>query len=255
MASNSLVSRRPAQGGDRAGVAERWIAMMGGVVLGVAGAHRGRWGGAVLAAGGAGLFLAGAAGLPVWSALLPSSLSASLPTLRRREAGPRRPGLTPERTQAVVTIAAPAEMIYRYWRNFANLPKLMPHLDRVEVLSAVESLWIAHKVSGGEPLRWRTVLDRVDENRLLTWHTAGDTALPHRASLMLAPAPGGRGTEVRLTLVHRHPPSEVARLLGTTPAWQGREALRRLKQRIETGELSTLDRQSHGDRGLREARE
>ena len=32
----------------------------------------------------------------------------------------------------------------------------------------------------------------VDEDRLLTWHTVGETALPHRASLMLSPAPGDR---------------------------------------------------------------
>lgn len=244
MASNSLVGRPAAHQADRAGLVERWAAMMGGTALGLAGVRRGTWGGAALAACGAGLFLAGAAGLP---------LAPSLAALWRREAAaPRRPGSTPERTQVVVTIAAPAETIYRYWRNFANLPKLMPHLDRVDVLSAVESQWVT-KGPSGEPLRWRAVLDRADENRLLTWHTAGGAVLPHRASLMLKPAPGDRGTEVRLTLVHRHPPAEVARLLGATPAQQGREALRRLKQRIETGELSTLDRQSHGDRGLREA--
>ncbi|MGF7175355.1 SRPBCC family protein [Azospirillum doebereinerae] len=246
MASNSLsASHRAAVGpalraSGRAGMAGRWAAMLGGTALGLLGARRGGWGGIALGAVGAGLFLAGATGGPLAlpTVVLPAGI---LPR--------RRPHRTPERTQSVVTIAAPAEEVYRFWRNFANLPKLMPWLDRVDVLSATESQWIA-KGTDGEPVRWRVALDRVDENELLTWHTAGETPLPHRASLMLKPAPGDRGTEVRLTLVHRHPPAEVARLLGLTPERQAHDALLRLKQRIETGELSTLDRQPHGNRGL-----
>ncbi|SMH58454.1 SRPBCC family protein [Azospirillum agricola] len=252
MASNSLeawsrsASRPVSPGPGQAGMAGRWAAMMGGTALGLLGVRRGGWGGVALGAVGAGLFLAGAVG----AGAVGRPLEAGLAAVRRGGApARRRPHRTPERTQAVVTIAAPAETVYRFWRNFANLPKLMPWLDRVEVLSATESHWIAKGVDG-EPVRWRAVLDRDDENALLTWHTAGETPLPHRASLMLKPAPGGRGTEVRLTLVHRHPPSDVAQLLGLAPDRQGEEALRRLKQRIETGELSTLERQPHGERGL-----
>lgn len=247
MASNSVsvwrsAARPPyaahgASGG--AGTAGRWAAMLGGTALGLLGARRGGWSGLALGAVGAGLFLSGAVGAGAVGANLRLPLPAR---------GRSRPHRTPERTQSVVTIAAPPETIYRFWRNFANLPKLMPWLDRVDVLSATESQWIA-KGTGGAPVRWRAVLDRIDENALLTWHTAGETPLPHRASLMLKPAPGDRGTEVRLTLVHRHPPAEVAGLLGLTPERQAHDALHRLKQRIETGELSTLDRQPHGDRG------
>lgn len=246
MASNGLVAARRSGGDPRgygaqgAGMVERWAVMLGGTALGVLGARRGGWGGVALGAVGAGLFLAGAIGAGAIGRPLTASWTGGATRRRHR---------TPERSQAVVTIAAPAETVYRFWRNAANLPKIMPWLDRVDVLSATESQWIA-KGAGGAPVRWRAVLDRVDENALLTWHTTGETPLPHRASLMLKPAPGDRGTEVRLTLVHRHPPAEVARQLGIPPERQGAEALRRLKQRIETGELSTLDRQPHGDRGL-----
>ncbi|CAO3350740.1 SRPBCC family protein [Azospirillum melinis] len=225
----------------------RWLAMVGGTALGVLGLRRSGWGGAMMALGGAGLFAAGALGLRPFGE---RSLGTAPNPGAWRHQGPstRRRSLTPERTQAVVTIASDAGTIFRFWRNFANLPKLMPQLERVDVLSATESRWIAKSAtpSAGEAPNWRCVLDRVDEDRLLTWHTVGETALPHRASLMLSPAPGDRGTEVRLTLVYRVPATEVAALLGVTPAGQAEEALRRLKQRVETGELSTIERQPRG---------
>jgi len=272
MASNSLIGRggrwpQPdsflsglgsglaGAGAGGAATGGRWLAMVGGTALGVLGLQRPGWGGAMMALGGAGLFAAGALGLrpfgerPLGAAPNPGAWRSQGPATRRRS-------LTPERTQAVVTIASDAGTIFRFWRNFANLPKLMPQLERVDVLSATESRWIARSAtasgreaageSTGEAPDWRCVLDRVDEDRLLTWHTVGETALPHRASLMLSPAPGDRGTEVRLTLVYRVPATEVAALLGVTPAGQAEEALRRLKQRVETGELSTIERQPRG---------
>lgn len=234
-------------GPGEAATGGRWLAMVGGTALGVLGLQRPGWGGAMMALGGAGLFAAGALGLRPFGG---RSLGAAPNPGAWRSQGPatRRRSLTPERTQAVVTIASDAGTIFRFWRNFANLPKLMPELERVDVLSATESRWIAKSAarSKGEAPSWRCVLDRVDEDRLLTWHTAGETTLPHRASLMLSPAPGDRGTEVRLTLVYRVPAAEVAALLGTTPAGQAEEALRRLKQRVETGELSNIERQPRG---------
>ncbi|KAA0597248.1 putative membrane protein [Azospirillum lipoferum] len=252
MASNSLTGRgrwpQPDSfpsgiGSGDAATGGRWLAMVGGTALGVLGLRRSGWGGAMMALGGAGLFAAGALGLrPFGERSLAATPNPG--AWRSHGSATRRRSLTPERTQAVVTIASDAGTIFRFWRNFANLPKLMPQLERVDVLSATESNWIAK--SRGELLNWRCVLDRVDEDRLLTWHTVGETALPHRASLMLSPAPGDRGTEVRLTLVYRVPATEVATLLGTTPAGQAEEALRRLKQRVETGELSTIERQPRG---------
>ncbi|KAA0581135.1 hypothetical protein FZ983_09340 [Azospirillum sp. B21] len=251
--SDSLRSGMSLIGSGDAATGGRWLAMVGGTALGVLGLRRTGWSGAMLALGGAGLFAAGALGLrPFGDRALRAVPDAG--TWRSHVPASRRRSLTPERTQAVVTIASEPGTVFRFWRNFANLPKLMPQLERVDVLSATESRWIAMSggtpgggTAGGEALSWRCVLDRVDEDRLLTWHTVGETALPHRASLMLTPAPGDRGTEVRLTLVYRVPATEVAARLGVTPEAQAEEALRRLKQRVETGELSTIDRQPRGN--------
>lgn len=236
------------------GTAGRWVAMMGGTMLGLAGLRRGSWGGAALMTLGGGLFLAGAAGVPVARTAREIVGTGALPGMAGLLPLPEEPTTS----QAVVTVAVQAETVFRYWRNFANLPKLMSHLERVDVLSDRDSLWIAREPSGGK-LRWRSTLDKLRENELIAWTTltptAGEADLPHRGSLLLRPAPGDRGTEVRLTLVYRPPAGSgaraVSRLLGTTPRQQTRESLRRLKQLLETGELPTVDGQPHGPRGTR----
>ncbi|AWK86702.1 SRPBCC family protein [Azospirillum thermophilum] len=258
MTSSQMVSRDGRDGGlpvGEAGAAERWAAILGGTALGLAGARRGSWAGAALMALGGGLFLAGAAGVPVARALREGLGEAHLPDgLRSGVAGLLPVAEEPTTTQAVVTIAAPPETIFRFWRNVANLPRLMSHLERVDVLSEKDSRWIA-RGPGGVELCWTSTLDKVEENALITWHTLEGAELPHRGSFMLAPAPGGRGTEVRLTLVYRPPAGAggraVSRLFGSAPEQQSREALRRLKRLIETGELPTIEGQPHGTRGTR----
>lgn len=235
--------------GPEAGTTERWVAIMGGTALGLAGLRRGSW---ALAALGGGLFLAGAAGVPL-----------AEPVARRvREGGLRDvAGLLPAMdrepttTQANVTIAAEPEKLFRFWRNFGNLTKLFPHLDAVEVQSDTESCWKAHG-PGGMQVVWHSKLDKLRENELITWHTLEDAELPHRGLVMFHPAPGGRGAEVSLTLVYRPPGGQagraVSRLFGSAPEQQAREALRRLKRIMEAGELPTIEGQPRGNRRMRE---
>lgn len=218
-----------------AGTLERWAAILGGTALGFAGARRGSW---ALAALGGGLFLAGAAGVPLSSPLRHVALPA-----------PRR---EPTTTQANVTIAVPAETLFRHWRNVRHLAALFPHLDAVEILSDTESRWKAHG-PGGVPVVWNSRIDKVRENELITWHTLDGADLPHRGTVLFRPAPGGRGTEVSLTLAY-HPPAgmggdAVSRLFGTAPERQAREALRRLKRIMEVGELPTIEGQPSGRAG------
>ncbi|NUB17602.1 hypothetical protein GAY28_38670, partial [Azospirillum brasilense] len=150
--------------------------------------------------------------------------------LRRPEPRSVPGGRTPP--DATFPVAVPAEKLFRHWRNVRHLAALFPHLDAVEILSDTESRWKAHG-PGGVPVVWNSRLDKVRENELITWHTLEGADLPHRGTVLFRPAPGGRGTEVSLTLAY-HPPggtggNAVSRLFGAAPEQQAREALRRLK--------------------------
>jgi len=233
-----------AGGHGTAGPADRWAAIMAGTVLGVAGLRRGDWVGLGLAAMGGGLLFAGAAGVPVVQGVRElggARVASLLPS----------PSEEPTTVQAVVTIRADRERLFRHWRNFGNLPKLMDHLETVEVLDRTRSCWKA-RGPGGMQVVWHSEIDKEQENELISWHTEDDADLPHRGQVQFRDAPGGRGTEVRLTIAY-HPPGGqggrmVARLFGASPGVQAREALRRLKQVMEAGEVPTIDGQPHGTR-------
>jgi len=224
-----------------AGNAERWAAIMGGTALGVAGLRRGDWVGLTLAAVGGGLLFAGAAGVPMARQL--PRVAGMVPAVDRE----------PTTVQAHVTISTPREKVFRFWRNFGNLPKIMSHLDVVEIESATRSCWKAHG-PGGMVVRWHSEIDKEREGELLSWHTVEGADLPHRGQVMFKDAPGGRGTEVTLTLVYRPPGGQagraVARLFGSAPGQQAREALRKLKYLLEVGELPTIEGQPHGVKGI-----
>ena len=243
MAANTLTD------GPEAGTTERWVTIMGGTALGLAGLRRGSW---ALAALGGGLFLAGAAGVPLAEPVARRAREGGLPDMAGLLPAMDR---EPTTTQASVTIVAEPEKLFRFWRNVRNLTTLFPHLDAVEVQSDTESFWKA-RGPGGSRVAWHSRLDKVRENELITWHTLEDAELPHRGSVMFHPAPGGRGTEVRLTLVYRPPGGPggraVSRLFGAAPEQQAREALRRLKRIMEAGELPTIEGQPRGYRGMRE---
>ncbi len=75
----------------------------------------------------------------------------------------------------------------------------------------------------------------------LAWRSTGRTRVPHRGVVRFRPAPGDRGTEIRVELTYALPASRagaaVARLLGEDPHQQVEDDLRRAKQVLETGDV------------------
>src|SRR5205823_1731739 len=75
----------------------------------------------------------------------------------------------------------------------------------------------------------------------------------HAGSVRFTPAPGDRGTEIRVALRYQPPAgplgkigAKVATLWGESPPQQVREDLRALKQVIETGEVAQSEATIHG---------
>jgi uncharacterized membrane protein len=148
-----------------------------------------------------------------------------------------------------ITVGRPVEEVYGFWRDFANLPRFMPHLERVEVLDERRSRWVA-AAPAGQTVAWRAEIEAEEPNRLIAWRALAATAVPHEGRVSFTPAPGGRGTEVRVQLSYR-PPAGVlgvvlARLAGEEPSQQVRDALRRLKQVLECGQVIGVDEQVSG---------
>jgi uncharacterized membrane protein len=50
------------------------------------------------------------------------------------------------RVRRAITVNAPVDAIYRFWRDFTNLPRFMRHLESVVETAPGRSHWIAASV-------------------------------------------------------------------------------------------------------------
>jgi len=149
-----------------------------------------------------------------------------------------------------VTIARPVEELYRFWREFENLPRFMRHLRSVRS-SGGQLQWVSSGLLG-KNFSWEAEIVEERENELISWRSLPGSQIENQGAVRFQAAPEDRGTEVRVELVYRPPAGRVgaafAMLFGEEPEQQIREDLRRFKELMEAGEIPTTDGQPHGRR-------
>jgi uncharacterized membrane protein len=148
-----------------------------------------------------------------------------------------------------VTINRPIAEVYRFWRNFENLPKFMKHLESVSTRDAGVSHWVARGPAGMK-VEWDARIINEIDDKLIGWQSLDGSMVSTAGSVNFRETP--RGTDVRVHLQYNPPAGKlgaaVARLFGEDPSVQIHEDLRRFKQLMETGEIPTTDGQSRGGR-------
>jgi uncharacterized membrane protein len=156
---------------------------------------------------------------------------------------------------AGVTVNRPAADAYGLWRDFSRLPEFMVHLESV---SADGRHWAARRPGGGT-VDWDAEIVADAPNQRLAWRSVPHADVPNSGEVTFAPAPGGRGTEVRVRLTYEAPfgsaGNAVARLLGEEPRQQVTDDLRRFKQVLETGEVVRSEASPEGVRSARLVRQ
>jgi uncharacterized membrane protein len=228
---------RQATHSSHVGEAGRWASLIGGSALTLYGiTHRS-------AARGIALTLLGS-GLVYQGARKQSLLNEALGVVGRKR------GVTSVaygegiRVERAVTINRSPEELYRFWRHFQNLPRFMQQLESVESIGDHRSHWVA-KAPAGATVEWDAEVYNERENEFIAWRSLEGADVDHAGSVYFRPAPGGRGTEVKVTLEYSPPGGKlgaaIATLLGKNPEQQIREDLRRLKQLMEAGEIPTAE--------------
>jgi uncharacterized membrane protein len=133
-----------------------------------------------------------------------------------------------------ITIDAPAEEIYRFWRQLDRLPEVMPHLDTVVQLDTKRSRWTA-KAFDQIPITWEAEIINEKPFETIGWQTLPGQAIQNAGSVTFKPGQGG--TEVLVHLQYSAPGAKAASwlawLAGQDPAKYTREGLRALKSRLE----------------------
>ena len=141
-----------------------------------------------------------------------------------------------------VTIGRPRQELYRFWREFTNLPLFMHNIDSVMIEGARFSHWVI-KAPAGETVEWDSEITRDEPGRLIAWRSLEGSIIRNSGQVEFLDSPESRGTVVRVTLAYDPPGGAVgqliARLCHKEPKIQARQDLRRFKQLMECGEVST----------------
>jgi uncharacterized membrane protein len=224
-------------GGTNVGQVERWLSTIGGGALAVYGLTRRTWAGTALALVGGSLVFRGTSGhCPAYEAIGVNT------------AEPAQQGIRVEKS---VTINQSPDVLYRFWRSFENLPRFMDHLESVTQIDGRHSHWVA-RAPAGRMVEWDAEITEERENELIAWRSLEGSVIDNAGTVRFEPAPGGRGTVVRVSLAYNPPAgvlgAAVAKLFGEEPAQQVASDLRRFKQLMEAGEIPTTQGQPSGRR-------
>jgi uncharacterized membrane protein len=221
---------------------EKQALLVGGGLLVLLGLSRRSLFGTVVAGFGGTLLYRGLTGQSVASALGGANA-------RQRNAPPWRRS---ERVQQTVLVSRPVEEVYRFWRNLDNLPRFMSHLERVLVLDGSRSRWTA-KGPMDVPIEWDAEITDDVPNQRLAWRSLPGSQVQTQGSVSFIEAPGGQGTEIRVSFEYLPPAGQVgasvAKLLGEDPSTQVFEDLERLRSMAESGALPGVPETSEGYMG------
>ena len=142
-----------------------------------------------------------------------------------------------------ITIGAPPEQVYGFWRTLENLPRFMKHLESVTNLGGGRSTWTA-RGPGGATASWEAQIVEDRPNERIAWRSLEASDLYNEGSVDFLRGPDS-GTVVRVEMRYAPPGGRIGaamlRLLHREPGQQIAEDLRRLKQIIETGEVVESD--------------
>lgn len=232
---DSVLRRRP---GVNVGRTERIASGVAGAALIVAGLRGRRMRGVLFPLGGGLVWRAVTGRCPVNRAL--GWNSARQPETTSPVASVERgAGI---KVETSVLIHRSREELYRFWRNFENLPRFMDHLESVTVVDEARSHWVVRGPLGAR-VEWDAEIHNDIRNELIAWRTLPGSDVNHAGSVHFEPEFPGPGTRVRVVLRYEPPAGKsgalIAAMFGEAPSQQIENDLRRFKQVLEVSESGT----------------
>lgn len=138
-----------------------------------------------------------------------------------------------------VTIERPVQDVYSFWRDFANFPQFMRHVESVEIIDAERSRWRASG-PGGSRAEWVSEIIADRPNEAIAWRSVEGSEIRTSGEVRFQPTRDG-ATVVTVEMRYRPPAGALGavllKLFRREPGQQIGDDLRRLKQLLETGEV------------------
>jgi len=207
---------------------ERWLSAGAGLAAVIGGARLGGLKGVGLGIIGAGLIYRGASGYcGLYDALGVSTAEHNRPGV---------PAGTGDRVCKNIELDAPVGQVFAFWRNLANLPRFMRHLESVEQKDGVRSSWKA-KGPLGLSATWDAEIINERPHELIAWQSLPGSQIDTAGSVRFE-AIGDRRTRVWVALKYSPPGGAagiaMADLLGEDAEQMIEQDLRNLQQLLHS---------------------
>ncbi|MEX2493884.1 MAG: SRPBCC family protein [Nitrospirales bacterium] len=146
--------------------------------------------------------------------------------------------------EAAVMVHRRPDELFRFWRQFENLPRFMEEIQTVEILSPTRSRWIMtvpaiEHVSRDATIEWEAEIINEKEHELIGWRSVGHSDVEHAGSVQFKPIDEGNSTEVRVTLQYApiggHIGVGILRMFGEDPQLKIQQNLMKFKELMEAG--------------------
>ncbi|CAN5304481.1 hypothetical protein BH10PSE1_BH10PSE1_13290 [soil metagenome] len=151
-------------------------------------------------------------------------------------------GEYPASSVRAALINRPRRELYDYWSDITNLPSFMENVKAVEILESGRSQWTIAGPGGMEVELVSEITENIPGERI-AWTSSEGSDVDHEGWIEFKDNAFGRGTEVRLFISYDPPAGAigkvVAKVMQREPRVQARRELRRFKQLMEAGEVST----------------
>ena len=204
----------------------RWGALLGGGALAVYGLSRRSLSGVAIAGAGGALAYAG-----IRASSVPREIAA----------------------HATMILNCSSADAYQFWRKLENVSLFMSHVDAVTQVGERRYRWevsLAGSRTSGEV---EIVNDR--ENQEIAWRSIPGEQIGIEGSVEFRFAPGNRGTLLDVKMRYVPLSGGMGRALvqafAKYPEFLLRQDLRRFKALVETGEIPTIEGQTHGPRSTK----
>lgn len=142
-----------------------------------------------------------------------------------------------------VSVNRPRCELYAFWRDFTNFPLFMENIQSV-MTEGVRSHWVV-QAPGDRTVEWDSILTQDEPNLAIGWKSDDGATVRNSGRVEFKDSTNGRGTIVTATLIYDPPGGALgkawAKLFQREPGIQVRRDLRRFKQLMEAGEVSTSE--------------
>ena len=141
-----------------------------------------------------------------------------------------------------VTVNRPRQELFDFWRDFTNFPQFMDNIRSVEKVDEKRSRWVI-EAPAGTSIEFVSRITEEEAGRLIAWESEEGASVRNSGRIEFLDGAPGRGTMVRATISYDPPGGTagrlVAKLFQREPNVQARRDMRRFKQLMETGEITS----------------